>query len=101
MDITIQLICIIASFIYGAFIKLLILFHMKKNSLNNIILKFIIDILFVFIIVILYIDIIYKINKGVFHLYFFVIMLTGYITMSKCVKFTKILQFRLKTKINK
>ena len=82
-------------------IKFIIVINSKINNIKNKVIHFIIDTLLVYIIVILYIIIIYKINKGIFHIYFFIIMSIGYKLMSKSVNFTKILQNTLKDKINK
>ena len=101
MNIKIQLICIVVSFLYGIFIKITNLLNSRLNNCKNILIKSIINVLYVYIIVLLYIIIIYKINNGIFHIYFFVVMSIGYLFVSKCVKFTKILQFRLKSNKNK
>ena len=89
MNIKIQIIGIIVSFIYGLFIKLMALLNNKYNNTNNYIIKGLLDLLFNFNLTILYIIIIYKINGGVFHLYFFLIMLGGYLVSNKCVKLFK------------
>ena len=101
MDVKIQLFCMLISFLYGMFIKLLIMFNNNINKSSNIILHTIIDLLQVYIIVILYINIIYKMNTGIFHIYFLLLMLLGYILMSKYVKFLQIRVNIIKKKLNK
>jgi len=80
MDILIQLVCILLSFGYGMFIFIVLSF----NKLFKSIIK---DLLFVYILSLLYIVIIYKVNNGVFHIYFFIVMIFGYVLMYKNVKF--------------
>ena len=80
MYIKIQIISILVSFIYGMFIYIL----MRFNNMFKGIIK---DLLFIYDMVILYIIIIYKINQGIFHIYFFISLTLGYLGMSKCVKF--------------
>ena len=101
MDIKIQIICIIVSFLYGILLYITNSINNKINKSKNIIIHMIIDILYTFIIVLLYIVIIYKINKGIFHIYFFLIMSISYYLMSKYVNFPINFTFRLKSKINK
>ena len=80
MNINIQIICILISFLYGIFIKVSFIF-------NNLFKGIIKDILYVYILSLLYIVLIYKINYGMFHIYFFLSMTIGYLIMSKYVKF--------------
>ena len=87
MSADIQLICIIISFLYGLFIKVLNIFNNKLIKNNNKYLNIISNFIYVYIIVLLYVIIIYKINLGIFHVYFLIIMLFGYYLMSKYVKF--------------
>lgn len=77
MNAKIQIICLLVSFLYG---MLIFLFY----KINNIITKkqkrfyrSLITMLFIYNIVLLYIIIIFKINNGSFHLYFFLMMILG------------------------
>ncbi len=86
MSVDIQLICIIVSFLYGMFISI-------TNNINRLLLKnkniyinIICNLIYTYIIVILYVIIIYKINKGIFHIYFIIVLILGYYLMSKYVK---------------
>ena len=88
MNINIQLICILVSFLYGVFIRVLIHINMIINKQNNKIIHIIIDLLFVYIITLLYTIVIYKINNGIFHIYFLALILIGFIASKKCVNFT-------------
>ena len=88
MNIKIQLLCFLMSFIYGIFIRILILFQSKINKTNNLLIHFFIDLLFVYIVALLYTLIIYKINKGVFHIYLIMLILIGYISSKRSVNFT-------------
>ena len=87
MSVSIQLICITVSFLYGIFLKL-------SNTLNRLLLKkkniyinIICNFIYTYFIVLLYVIIIYKINKGIFHLYFIIVLILGYYLMSKYVNF--------------
>lgn len=83
MSVELQLLSVFISFIYGMFIKIFIILNNKIS--NNIIFK----LLYTFIIVVGYIVIIYKINKGIFHIYLLFIMGLGYLMCDKlCVKYT-------------
>ena len=81
MKIDIQIICFIISFLYGIFIEKIICYH---DSLKlPYIPKIFIYILYSFLLVILYVDIIYFINGGIFHIYFGILMLVGYFISKK------------------
>lgn len=97
MNVKIQILSMIISFLYGILIFVTNKVNRKLNS-SSFILKLLIDTLYVFIIVILYIIIMYKVNNGIFHIYFIILMLIGYVLMSNVVKF---LNNRLKIYKNK
>ena len=88
MDVSIQIICMLVSFLYGILIRILTNINIYINKINNKILHVIIDLLYVYIIVILYIIIIYKLNNGMFHIYFLLLILCGYILSKRYVNFT-------------
>lgn len=86
MNIKIQIIVLTVSFFYG-----FIYYYLTK--LNTYIIKnqkkiyrSLITTLFMYNIILLYIIIIYKINHGKFHPYFFITILIGYITCEKITK---------------
>ena len=83
MKITIQLLCLLVSFLFGFFINKLIRFHSKVLKKASSISKLLISFLLSYIFVISYIDIIYFINNGNFHLYFIIFMIVGIIIGSK------------------
>ena len=87
MSVDIQIICIIVSFLYGIFIKICNLINSTLIKNNNKYINIIFNVIYMYILVILYIILIYKINKGIFHIYFIIMILLGYILMSKYVKF--------------
>lgn len=79
MDYKIQILSLIYSFLYGVFFYYLSLLNDKiliKNKILNIILL----ILFIIINSLLYITILYKINFGIFHVYFLIMLALGYYT---------------------
>jgi hypothetical protein len=87
MSIKIQIICMLVSFMYGFILKILLIINKLLTKNNNKYINIISKIIYTYIVVILYIIIIYKINKGIFHIYFIILILLGYYLMSKYVKF--------------
>ena len=77
MNIFIQIVCFLVSFLYGIFIYYFIKYNdfNKKNILFDVLFRLIIT----FLLVLLYIIVIYKINKGLFHLYFMIMIVIGYL----------------------
>lgn len=90
MNIKIQLFCFIISFIYGFLIDRLMNWHIKKLQKENLIIKLIICILLTYIIVISYVDIIYFINNGNFHIYFILLIIIGIIVSKNIKRFVKL-----------
>lgn len=79
MDYKLQLLSFVVSFIFG------IVFYLG-NRLNSyliknekLIFKYINTFLFIIDFVLLYIVLIYKVNQGIFHIYFIIIAVLGYI----------------------
>ena len=101
MSINIQIICMLVSFIYGFILKLLLIINKLLTKNNNKYINIISKIIYTYIIVILYIIIIYKINKGIFHIYFIILILLGYYLMSKYVKFINIIFNKILFKIKR
>lgn len=86
MTVNIQIIALSFSFLFG-----FIFYYL--NALNQYIIKnkkkiyqSIITILFMYNIVLLYIIMLYKINHGIFHPYFFILLILGYISNKKFTK---------------
>ena len=84
MNSYIQLICLIVSFLYGIFLYYFNIFNIKVISNKSILFKIVISILYLFNISLLYVCFLYKVNGGVLHLYFVLLIILGYIFI--CVK---------------
>ena len=85
MNIFIQIISLIISFLYGVFIYYFNVFNKKVINNKKLIYDIIFRIIYVYLLVLLYIVIMFKINKGIFHNYFLLLMLLGYfISYRKC-----------------
>ena len=80
MSVYVQLISIIVSFLYGVFTSIFIKFN-NKYFTNS----FLFKLLYSYVLVILYIIIIFKINKGIFHIYFLLSVLLGYYVSVKYI----------------
>ena len=86
MSIEIQLICFSISFILGIVIYLMEQFNTKLVKNKPLIFQVIIMLLAAFVIVIGYVDILYFINGGIFHIYFLIMIIIGYIVgRRKCL----------------
>ena len=79
MSANLQLICFLASFLYGIFFGLLSEFHFKLISKYHVIFQLLISLVFVIDIVLGYILIMYHLNLGIFHIYFLIFIFLGYI----------------------
>ena len=86
MSIKLQLVCFAISFFYGIFISLFYRFNKKFLDSSNYFSKVIIYMLMSFLIVICYIDIFYFVNKGIFHIYFIILMVAGILLGQKLSK---------------
>jgi len=86
MDAKTQIIVLIFSYFYGFFFFYLSYLNKKIIDKKNKIYRSIIMILFMYNIVLLYIIIIYQINNGKFHPYFFIMIILG---IYSCYKLTK------------
>ncbi len=98
MNVLIQIICIAISFIYG-FIVFIGYKYNNKLGNNNFIWQLVFSLLYSFISVLLYVIIIYKINGGIFHIYFIFSLIIGYIVSNHIVKFIKIKRYNNKNMI--
>ena len=84
MNSYIQLICLVFSFLYGCFIYYSNNLNIKIIKNKNILIKLILSIIYVFNISMLYVLFLYKINYGVLHIYFVLLIILGYVMV--CVK---------------
>lgn len=102
MDYKIQLLSFLASFIYGIFFCISNNLNKKLIKNEKIIFQYINTFLFIINITLLYIIIIYKINQGIFHIYFLITTLLGYIftlfQINNIKKFVKLIKKNLKFK---
>lgn len=86
MSIKLQLICFAVSFIYGIFIYWLYFVNRKFILKSNYGGKIVIYILLSYLSVIGYIDLFYFLNKGIFHIYFLVILGFGILVGKKLIR---------------
>lgn len=77
MSIKLQLVCFGISFLYGIFVNWFYRFNKKFLDKSNYFSKVIIYMLMSFLLVIGYIDIFYFVNKGIFHIYFIIVLVLG------------------------
>lgn len=82
MNSYIQLICLVFSFLFGIGIFYLNKFNNIICIGKNILIKFIINILFINIMALFYIMVLEKLNKGIVHIYFILFILSGYVLIS-------------------
>lgn len=86
MDAKTQIIVLLFSYFYGFFFFYLAYINKKIIDKKNKIYRSLITTLFMYNIVLIYIIIIYKINNGKFHIYFFIMIIIGFITSIKFQK---------------
>ncbi len=86
MSIKLQLICFTLSFIYGVFLYWLYFVNRKFILKSNWVGKIIIYILLSYLSVIGYIDLFYFLNKGIFHIYFLVVLGLGVLVGKKLIR---------------
>lgn len=80
----IQLICLIFSFFYGMFISFFNEIHYSLIKNKIWLFKIISSCLYVYLISLLYVYVLYRINFGVIHIYFIILLLIGFFV--SCVK---------------
>ena len=78
----VQLLCLLISFIYGFILYKLNYFNYKILKNKFIIFRIILYLLYILDLSILYIVILYKINKGILHIYFVIMIILGFIISS-------------------
>ncbi len=78
MRIEIQLICFFISFLYGMLINFSMRVHRKLLKKTYWVSKILIYFLATFIMVIMYVDVLFFINNGNFHVYFMFMIIFGF-----------------------
>lgn len=79
MNINIQIYSLLFSFLYGIIFYILLEINYNFLFEGKIIYRIIISFLFVIVLSLVYFLILLKINNGILHLYFFLLMFTGYL----------------------
>lgn len=82
MDYKIQIISFIFSFIFGIFFYMTSLLNYRLITKYPKIIKYIITIIYVLDIALLYVLFMYKINYGVIHIYFVIVLFLGFFVSS-------------------
>ena len=83
MNAHLQLLSLGASFLYGFIFYYLIKLNYKLIKNQKKFYQSLITILFMYNVVLLYIIIIFKLNNGIFHLYFFIMITLGFLSNLK------------------
>lgn len=95
MTVKIQLILLVISFCYGIIFYFLTKFNIFLIKNLSIFVKFLITFIFIIDMVLVYIFLVYKINSGIFHFYFLLAMIVGFILIgfndTKIVNYCKLL----------
>lgn len=91
----IQLLCLLVSFPYGIFTAIVVLINKRLLFNKRLFIKYLSTLIITIDLVLIYLLIIYKINKGIIHIYFFFSFLLGLITF--IFKYKKIVKFYKKT----
>ena len=78
MKIEVQLICFFISFLYGILINFSMRVHRKLLKKTYWVSKVFIYLLATFIMVIMYVDVLFFINNGNFHIYFMFMIIFGF-----------------------
>lgn len=97
MDYKIQIISFLFSFIFGVFFYYASLLNYKFISKYPVILRYLITLIFVLDISLLYILFMYKINYGIVHIYFIIVLFLGFFIGSiYCKKLRKLCKIKKK-----
>ena len=86
MNYKLQIISLFFSFVFGIAFSILIELNQKIISKNKKFLQIILTFIFIIDVVLLYLICVYKINKGIVHWYFVLMVLSGCILEIKCLK---------------
>lgn len=89
MDYKIQLLSFLFSFLFGIFFFITNYFNKKLINNKKIIFQYMVTFIYIINIVLFYILILYKINRGVFHIYFLFMVLIGYLFATRLEKYVK------------
>lgn len=80
MDIKVQMLSFLVSFLFGGFYYLTSLFNKKIIDNKNIVFKFFISFVFVLNNVLIYLIILYKTSCGRYHIYFLFMIVIGFVS---------------------
>ena len=86
MNSYLQIKTILFSFLYGVFFYITAKYNLIIIKNLNTLKKYIISLVYVIDLVLLYIYLIYKLNNGIFHIYFVISILIGFYITSKRYK---------------
>lgn len=89
MDIKLQLITFLFSFVFGFLFYYLSLINYRLINNKKRITKLILCTIFVTDMDFIYLFFLYRINNGIFHIYFFITIVGGYYVGYKCLDFVK------------
>ncbi len=89
MSANLQLICFLVSFLYGILFGLLTKLHFSLINKYHQIFQILISLVFIIDIILGYILIMYNLNAGIFHIYFFIFILGGYLLSFLILKYLK------------
>lgn len=93
MDIKVQIISLLISFIYGVFFSNMIKINYNLIKIKNNIIKNIVTFIFILSLSLIYFIVLYKINNGIIHSYFVISLILGFIFESsniiKKIKYLK------------
>lgn len=84
MNSYVQCICLIVSFLFGILLYYGNMFNTIIIRNKNILIKLILSVFYIFNMSMLYVLFLYKINSGILHIYFVLLIIIGYVFM--CVK---------------
>ena len=84
MNSYVQCICLSVSFIFGILLYYGNKFNIRIIRNKNILMKLILSVFYIFNMSMLYVLFLYKINSGILHIYFVLLIIIGYVFM--CVK---------------
>lgn len=87
MNIKLQIITLLFSFLYGIFFSFFLSFNYKFIYSDKRIFKIIISFLFIIVCVLLYFIILKNINNGIFHIYEILMIILGFVLENLIVRF--------------
>ena len=86
MDYKLQIISLIISFLYGVFFSTVTNINYNYLYKTSTPFKITFNIIFILDVVLIYLIIMYKINKGIFHNYFILMIFLGYVVSFNKIK---------------